>query len=162
MKDYHQLRLFTTLAGTLHFGRTARACHVSPSALSRTIQRLEADVGAPLFLRDHHRVALTPAGEITLIALNTRLAPFDNPNVRRAVSAAFDRDAVRDAMGGAVVGEVPTHWIPPGVPGYAEAGGRAGPGVDFLAFPRGNLRRQFKLAHQRVLGRLHARIHFDS
>src|SRR3954471_698529 len=90
------------------------------------------------------QVALPPAGEVTFIALNTRLAPFDDPDVRRAVSAAFDRDAVRAALGGVVVGEVPTHWIPPGVPGFAEAGGDAGPGVDFLAFPRGNL----ALAHR--------------
>jgi len=55
------------------------------------------------------------------------------------VSAALDRDALRDALGGAVVGEVATHWIPPGVPGFEEAGGDAGPGVDFLAFPQGNL-----------------------
>ena len=85
------------------------------------------------------QVALPPAGEITFIALNTRLHPFDDANVRRAVSAAIDRESLRDALGGAVVGEVPTHWIPPGVPGFAEAGGPAGPGVDFLAFPRGNL-----------------------
>jgi peptide/nickel transport system substrate-binding protein len=85
------------------------------------------------------QVALPPAGEITFLALNTRLAPFDHPDVRRAVSAALDQDALHDALGGAVVGEVPTHWIPPGVPGFEEAGGRAGPGVDFLAFRRGNL-----------------------
>ena len=85
------------------------------------------------------QVALPLAGEITFIALNTRLLPFDDPDVRRAVSAALDQDAVRAALGGAVVGAVPTHWIPPGVPGFAEAGGRAGPGVDFLAFRRGNL-----------------------
>ena len=85
------------------------------------------------------QVALPLAGEITFIALNTRLAPFDDPDVRRAVSAALDQDALREALGGAVVGAVPTHWIPPGVPGFAEAGGRAGPGVDFLAFRRGNL-----------------------
>ncbi|MFL5890488.1 MAG: ABC transporter substrate-binding protein [Solirubrobacteraceae bacterium] len=85
------------------------------------------------------QVALPLAGEITFIALNTRLAPFDDPDVRRAVSAALDQDALRQALGGAVVGAVPTHWIPPGVPGFAEAGGRVGPGVDFLAFRRGNL-----------------------
>jgi peptide/nickel transport system substrate-binding protein len=85
------------------------------------------------------QVALPPAGEITFIALNTRLAPFDDPDVRRAVSAALDQDALRAALGGAAVGDVPTHWIPPGVPGFAEAGGRAGPGVDFLAFRHGNL-----------------------
>lgn len=85
------------------------------------------------------QVTLTRPGEITFIALNTRLAPFNDPNVRRAVSAGLDRDAIRAAMGGAVVGEVPTHWIPPGIPGFAEAGGRAGPRVNFLAFPHGNL-----------------------
>jgi LysR family positive regulator for ilvC len=63
VREYEELRVFATLAATLHFGRTARACHVSASALSRTIQRLEADLGAPLFVRDHHRVALTPAGD---------------------------------------------------------------------------------------------------
>ncbi len=85
------------------------------------------------------QVALPPAGEITFIAFNTRMAPFDNPDVRRAVSAALDRKALRSALGGAVVGEVATHWIPPGIPGFADAGGRAGPGVDFLAHPQGNL-----------------------
>ena len=70
------------------------------------------------------QVALSPAGEITFIALNTRLAPFDNADVRRAVSAALDREALREALGGAVVGSVATHWIPPEIPGFAEAGGQ--------------------------------------
>lgn len=85
------------------------------------------------------QVALSPAGEITFIALNTRLPPFDNANVRRAVSAAFNRDALRSALGGAVVGELATHWIPPGIPGFEQAGGGAGPGADFLASPAGNI-----------------------
>jgi len=85
------------------------------------------------------QVDLPPAGEITFIALNTELAPFDDPDVRRAVSAAFDRDALRGALGGPAVGKVATHWIPPGVPGFDEAGGEAGPGVNFLASHRGNL-----------------------
>jgi peptide/nickel transport system substrate-binding protein len=85
------------------------------------------------------QVALPPAGEITFIALNTRMAPFRNADVRRAVSAALDQDAVRAALGGVAVGFRPTHWIPPGVPGFAEAGGRAGPDADFLAYGRGNL-----------------------
>jgi peptide/nickel transport system substrate-binding protein len=85
------------------------------------------------------QVALPLAGEITFIAFNTRLAPFNEANVRRAVSAALDQDAVRAALGGPAVGAVPTHWIPPGVPGFDEAGGLEGPGVDFLASRRGNL-----------------------
>jgi LysR family positive regulator for ilvC len=63
MNEYDSLRHFLELARTLHFGRAARACHVSPSALSRSIQRLEAQLDEPLFEREHHQVSLTPAGE---------------------------------------------------------------------------------------------------
>jgi LysR family positive regulator for ilvC len=60
--DHDALRQFLELARTLHFGRASRACHLSPSALSRSIQRLEAEVGRPLFERDNRTVTLTPAG----------------------------------------------------------------------------------------------------
>lgn len=60
---YDELRLFLHLSRSLHFGRTSRECHVSPSALSRTIQRLETEVGRPLFMRDRRSVQLAPAGE---------------------------------------------------------------------------------------------------
>jgi LysR family positive regulator for ilvC len=62
MREYDQLQQFAELARTLHFGRAARACHISPSALSRSIQRLEAQLGESLFAREHHKVILTPAG----------------------------------------------------------------------------------------------------
>jgi LysR family positive regulator for ilvC len=61
--EYEPLRQFTELARTLHFGRAARACHVSPSALSRSIQRLEEQLGEPLFERAHHKITLTDAGD---------------------------------------------------------------------------------------------------
>ena len=51
--DYDDLRLFLHLSRTLHFGRTSRECHISPSALSRTVQRLERELGWPLLERDH-------------------------------------------------------------------------------------------------------------
>lgn len=60
--DYDALRLFLHLSHSLHFGRTSRECHVSPSALSRTIARLEEEVGWPLLERDHRTVRLTPEG----------------------------------------------------------------------------------------------------
>ena len=63
MNEYEPHRQFLELARTLHFGRAARACHVSPSALSRSMQRLEAQLDEPLFERAHHQVTLTPAGE---------------------------------------------------------------------------------------------------
>lgn len=60
--DYDSLRLFLHLSQTLHFLRTSRECHVSPSALSRAIQRLEREAGWPLFERDRRTVRLTAEG----------------------------------------------------------------------------------------------------
>jgi LysR family transcriptional regulator, positive regulator for ilvC len=64
MIEYEPLHQFVELTRTLHFGRASRACHVSPSALSRSVQRLEAQLGEQLFEREHHKVTLTPAGEM--------------------------------------------------------------------------------------------------
>lgn len=56
------LDVFLSLADSLHFGKASRACNLSPSALTRSIQRLEEEVGHPLFVRDNRTVTLTPAG----------------------------------------------------------------------------------------------------
>lgn len=61
--NQRELSLFLHLAKTLNFARTSEACHITPSSLSRVIQRLEAEVGAPLFERDNRHVALTSAGQ---------------------------------------------------------------------------------------------------
>jgi peptide/nickel transport system substrate-binding protein len=84
-------------------------------------------------------VITPPTGRFRYIALNNRVKPFDNINVRKAIAAVFDRQALRQAFGGPLTGEIPTHWIPPGQPGFEEAGGDKGPGVDFLAKPEGDL-----------------------
>lgn len=61
--DLRDLKLFLHLAESHHFGRTAKAMHISPSTLSRQIQRLEETLGQALFLRDNRTVKLTDAGE---------------------------------------------------------------------------------------------------
>ena len=60
--DHYGLKLFLNLSETLHFGKTGRACNISPSALSRQVQRMEDAVGTRLFERDNRSVRLTPAG----------------------------------------------------------------------------------------------------
>lgn len=54
---------FLALVEHQHFGRAAEARNVSQPAFSRRIRLLETWLGAPLFNRDTHRVALTQAGE---------------------------------------------------------------------------------------------------
>ncbi len=62
--DTRDLRAFTLLAETLHFGQAAQAAHLSPSTLSRTIQRLEAELDCRLFERNNREVRLTRAGRV--------------------------------------------------------------------------------------------------
>ncbi|NDJ55474.1 HTH-type transcriptional activator IlvY [Enterobacteriaceae bacterium 4M9] len=72
--DIRDLKMFLHLAESRHFGRSARAMHVSPSTLSRQIQRMEDDLGQPLFIRDNRTVTLTEAGEeLRLFAQQTLL-----------------------------------------------------------------------------------------
>ncbi len=61
--DIRELEIFLTTAELLHFGRASQACNLSPSALTRTIQRLEDQLGQTLFARDNRTVQLSPAGE---------------------------------------------------------------------------------------------------
>jgi LysR family transcriptional regulator, positive regulator for ilvC len=60
--DITKLKLFCSLANSLHFGRAANSCHVSSSTLSRNIKQLEEDLGVRLFERNNRSVALTYEG----------------------------------------------------------------------------------------------------
>ena len=77
-------------------------------------------------------------GRFRYIALNTTIKPFDNINVRKAVIAAMNKNALRLAFGGPLVGGLPTHFLSPGLAGFNEAGGMAGPNLDFMKTPNGN------------------------
>ncbi|MBR9728181.1 HTH-type transcriptional activator IlvY [Shewanella intestini] len=70
--DIRTLTLYLQLCDSLHFAKTAQQSHMSPSTLSRTLQRLEQDVGCQLFERDNRSVTITPAGlEFKQFALKT-------------------------------------------------------------------------------------------
>ena len=61
--DIKELDVFLVVADQLHFGRAGHICHLSPSAVTRTIQRLEEETGSALFIRDNRTVELSYAGE---------------------------------------------------------------------------------------------------
>jgi peptide/nickel transport system substrate-binding protein len=82
---------------------------------------------------------ISPSGGNRYFSLNTTVKPFDSPNVRKAVAAVTDRNALRQTRGGPAVGKVATHFIPPLMPGFQQAGGDAGPGYDFYKNPNGNV-----------------------
>lgn len=60
---FDSLRSFLNLCDSLHFGQASRMSHLSRSALTRTIQRIEDEVDQQLFYRNRREVSLTPAGE---------------------------------------------------------------------------------------------------
>lgn len=74
--DLRDLKLFLHLADSRHFGKTAKATYVSPSTLSRQIQRLEDELGHSLFLRDNRTVELTDAGEKLKVFAQQTLAHY--------------------------------------------------------------------------------------
>jgi len=74
--DTRLLRQFINAAKTLHFGRASEASHVSPSALSRGVQQLEAELGVRLFERDNRTVSLTHEGDLFLDYARDALAQW--------------------------------------------------------------------------------------
>ncbi|WP_439257979.1 HTH-type transcriptional activator IlvY [Lonepinella sp. BR2271] len=60
--NFTDLKIFLHLTQTQNFSKTAAQNHMSPSTLSRQIQRMEEELGQPLFLRDNRQVILTETG----------------------------------------------------------------------------------------------------
>ena len=60
--DIRSLSVFVSVAETLNFSRSSELLYMSVSAVSRTVQRLEDELGQPLLERDNRRVRLTGAG----------------------------------------------------------------------------------------------------
>lgn len=50
--------------------------------------------------------------------LNTRIPPFDDSRVRRAINLAVDRAAIVEAWGGEQLAQPTCQVLPPGLPGY--------------------------------------------
>jgi len=61
-----QLRYFQTVAKMEHMTRASQELHIAQPALSKTIARLEADVGVPLFDRYGGRIRLNAFGKLYL------------------------------------------------------------------------------------------------
>ena len=72
--EFNQIKYFVVLARELHFTRAADACHVSQPALTKAIQKLEDELGGPLFLRERSHTQLTELGRMMLGPLERALA----------------------------------------------------------------------------------------
>ena len=75
--DLRRLRHFSELAETLNFRAAAERVHLTQPAFTRSIARLEQELGTQLFVRDKRSVELTPAGAALLGQVRTLLCDAD-------------------------------------------------------------------------------------
>lgn len=95
--DLRQLLYFTTLAEVLNFRRAAERLNMSQPPLTVAIQKLELELGAPLFTRSARGVALTSAGEAALVSARAALAHADQ--VRQLAREGFKGERGRLTIG---------------------------------------------------------------
>jgi DNA-binding transcriptional LysR family regulator len=89
--ELRQLEAFVAVATELHFGRAAERLHLAPPTLSELIQRLERELGTPLFTRTTRRVAMTGAGAELLA--RSKIILDEVAAARAAVRRVADGDA---------------------------------------------------------------------
>jgi peptide/nickel transport system substrate-binding protein len=84
------------------------------------------------------QLEISPGAGEHFVAVDNKKGPFSNVNLRKAFSAALNRTALNRARGGELVTTVATHFIYPEIPGFQEAGGLAGPRLDYNEHPEGS------------------------
>jgi peptide/nickel transport system substrate-binding protein len=85
------------------------------------------------------QITFTPGSGTYYAALNNVHGPFRNIDLRKAVWAALDREAIVKARGGPLVASPMTHFLYPSVEGYEQSGGAAGPKVDYNEHTEGDM-----------------------
>jgi len=86
--DFTALRYFCETANARSIRAASERLHVSPSAISRQIAKLEHELRAPIFDRRAQGMALTPAGEILQLKVEGMMREFDR--VKSHVAALQD------------------------------------------------------------------------
>ncbi len=92
--DLLQLHYFRTVARLQHVTRAAEELAVAQPSLSRTIARLEAELGTPLFERRGRRVSLNAYGQAFLRHVERVFAALDDGRRELADLAGLERGAI--------------------------------------------------------------------
>ena len=72
--ELHQVRYFLAVATTLNFTRAAEQCNVTQPALTKSVQKLEQELGGQLIYRERQLTQLTDLGKEVLPMLERTLA----------------------------------------------------------------------------------------
>jgi len=111
------LEAFLALADAQHFTRAAERCHLSQSAFSQKIARIEAAAGVALFERSTRQVALTPEGAV--FAEEVRRIQHDLQHALSHLHELATRRVGRVAV--AALPSVAATWMPQAIARYRHA-----------------------------------------
>lgn len=88
--ELHQVRYYLSLCDTLNFTRAAELCNVTQPALTRAIQKLEDELGGPLFCRERNNTHLTDLGRLMRPYLETVFSASEDARARAAELARLE------------------------------------------------------------------------
>ncbi|MFE6612271.1 LysR family transcriptional regulator [Amycolatopsis sp. NPDC057786] len=114
--DLLALRYFQTVARLEHVGRAAEKLRVAQPSLSRTLARLESDLGVPLFDRHGRRIRLNRFGTAFLRRVDRALAELDDARQELDDAAGLERGTVAVAAESLLVLTEPLRTFVPGHP----------------------------------------------
>ncbi len=124
--EMNQVAYFLALCEEQNFTRAARHCGVSQPSLTRAIQQLERELGAPLFVRGKPRSPLAPLGKI----VRPHFAVIDRSAQKIAGAAAQFTRATRGELRIGRRGQAAASYLSGKQPRGSDAGrpARATPG----------------------------------
>ena len=94
-----QLRYLKEVARQESFTRAAELLHITQSALSKSIAKLEDEVGVKLFERDGNRIHLNPFGKAILRSSDQALVDLENGLKQVREMAGLEQGTVRVGVG---------------------------------------------------------------
>lgn len=113
--DLAELQAVVAVADRSSFRAAAEQLHLSPSALSRRVERLEAILGIKLFERDTRNVSLTHGGRTFLQRARAALEELDS-----AVLAISDQSAQRSGIVSiACIPAAGYHYLPAAIAAFS-------------------------------------------
>lgn len=85
-----QLKYFQTVARLEHMTKAAEQLQIAQPSLSKTISRLEEDLGVELFDREHRKISLNAAGKVFLNRVDRAFAELNEG--QRELNKFLDQD----------------------------------------------------------------------
>ncbi len=90
-----QLQYFQTVARMEHMTNAAKELRIAQPALSKTIARLEEDLGVPLFDRQNRQIKLNSFGKAFLKSVDTALSVLEEGRREVTDLAGMERGSIR-------------------------------------------------------------------